>query len=110
MGNSMGSLARSTTGTQAGPKGAPGDKGEPGRPGDRGEKVSQRPGHMCVRTFYVCVCVHYKLCQSVCVWRTLLCQIITSALLITQLISSQSAEVGEAKRLHSRRTKQGSTY
>lgn len=53
MGNSMGSLARSTTGTQAGPKGASGDKGEAGRPGDRGEKVSQRADQMCVCTLYV---------------------------------------------------------
>lgn len=56
MGNSMGSLARSTTGTQAGPKGASGDKGEAGRPGDRGEKVSQRAAQMCVCTLYMYVC------------------------------------------------------
>lgn len=64
MGNSMGSLARSTTGTQAGPKGASGDKGEPGRTGDRGEKVSQRAGQMCVCV--LSMCVHY-VPGSVCV-------------------------------------------
>lgn len=58
MGNSMTGL-RSSSATQAGPKGATGDKGEAGRPGDRGEKVSQSsiPAFVQHVNIYVCECV-----------------------------------------------------